>query len=501
MQMIRNKRNTMMKIVTGVAAFAMSFMLCGVGAFAYTNTWGEVKGGGANIRAQATTQSDIVASVAGNTQIEICGSVKADDGYTWYKVHVNGTKDGYIRGDLVTDTGNPTGAVSADEQAGTQEAGEDETVEETPVEEIPQEVDTSLSDATIHTLSISEGTIQPEFQPSITDYTIYVGEETTAISVFGAPNPDSGATVIDNSGFSDLQLGANAGVITIQAFDGTTMTYHFNVIRGDVVETPEETGSGNVTYTVQTGNDHTGIVIFLVILVLLMGIAIVLLVLANLNMRRMLENGGRGYRRGFGLPDFAGIFQNIKAKFSGGGSENQTVYKKRKEVSMRPLKERRRIDRMDDGEYEPEEDFDGSYTNASSNGSYMDNQPSYSSAGGSGIQDPGMSYASVEEALNSIKDVTAPTEYPAELYRENLAVDAPVDEAADLPQGEVESPEEMYDLEDEDELEDILERNATITDNSGNKEVWKPENFLTPRDDLEFEFLDIDDDDEDGMKG
>ena len=49
---------------------------------------------------------------------------------------------------------------------------------------------------------------------------------------------------------------------------------------------------------------------------------------------------------------------------------------------------------------------------------------------------------------------------------------------------------------EDDELEDIMERNATITDRDNGKEVWKSVNFMTPSDDLEFEFIELEDENE-----
>ena len=59
------------------------------------------------------------------------------------------------------------------------------------------------------------------------------------------------------------------------------------------------------------------------------------------------------------------------------------------------------------------------------------------------------------------------------------------------------SRRDAYDEEeenvDEDALEDITERNSTINDRKSDQDVWKSVNFMTPSDDLEFEFLDLDD--------
>jgi len=84
------------------------------------------------------------------------------------------------------------------------------------------------------------------------------------------------------------------------------------------------------------------------------------------------------------------------------------------------------------------------------------------------IQDPGMRYQQDEEDFDSLDD----------------------DEEMDDYEG-------LVDIDDEDdELEDIMERNATITDHENGKEVWKSVNFMTPADDLEFEFIELEDENE-----
>lgn len=486
---------TIVRAILVAALICLTFGMAGNVALAYTNTWGVVDDG-AKIRSKPTTSSEAISSIAAGGRIEICGKVKgSDEGdeHIWYKVVVSGNQTGYIRGDLITDTGEATGNTSAD--------SDNYVVEETPqeTEETPQEVeviDTSASDATLHSLSISEGTMSPDFDPNVTAYTIEVGENTNTISVFGVPNTDAGASVIDNSGFSDLEMGKNYGVITVQAADGTTISYTFTVIRGEL---PEEENAGDesadtqssTTTGKQTSGGHAAIVVILVIVILLMGGVIAVLVLQNMNLRKML--GGSGYR-GSGLPDFKRLFSSITDRFSKGDDENHTVYKRRDPVKLKSLNKKPSISEDEDEEfYEPEEDFDGGYSK-SGQASYgyddrNDASYSYSGQSGSGIQDPGMKYASVEDALNSIKSVTAPTRNPAqEAYDMRLqGGDVQPDQGA---------PTEGYDLDDEeDEIEDILERNATITE-SQKSDAWKPENFLTPRDDLEFEFLDIDDEDE-----
>lgn len=54
------------------------------------------------IRESADTSSSVLASVKKNDKLDVIASVTAGDGYTWYKVFVDGKQKGYIRADLVS---------------------------------------------------------------------------------------------------------------------------------------------------------------------------------------------------------------------------------------------------------------------------------------------------------------------------------------------------------------------------------------------------------------
>ena len=63
---------------------------------------------GANARSSASTSSEKVASYKQNEVISIRSQVKATDGYTWYEIHVDDQRIGYIRSDLVEITDGST---------------------------------------------------------------------------------------------------------------------------------------------------------------------------------------------------------------------------------------------------------------------------------------------------------------------------------------------------------------------------------------------------------
>lgn len=53
------------------------------------------------IRSEASTNGDVVETGTKGSKFEIIEEVSAGDGFTWYKIKVNDSKTGYVRGDLV----------------------------------------------------------------------------------------------------------------------------------------------------------------------------------------------------------------------------------------------------------------------------------------------------------------------------------------------------------------------------------------------------------------
>lgn len=117
-----NVKKNFKLLVAGVA-FVAAVMLCGNTALAATTT---VTADACKVRASASTSADVVCSVSHGTKLEVLGSTNASDGYTWYQVK-DGNNTGYIRADLV-DT--PDGAVdssSSDNSASEQTGGTSES--------------------------------------------------------------------------------------------------------------------------------------------------------------------------------------------------------------------------------------------------------------------------------------------------------------------------------------------------------------------------------------
>ncbi len=90
----------------------------------------------------------------------------------------------------------------------------------------------SGADATLRGLAIDPGVLSPAFSPNVTDYTITVEEGVTDITVSGGVS-DSSSQITAANGFKNLSEGESEAQITVTAADGTTMTYHFKIVRGD----------------------------------------------------------------------------------------------------------------------------------------------------------------------------------------------------------------------------------------------------------------------------
>ena len=61
----------------------------------------EMGSDGIRIRSSASTSAAVVTTGASGDEYKIVETVTGDDGNTWYKIQVDGSTTGYVRGDLV----------------------------------------------------------------------------------------------------------------------------------------------------------------------------------------------------------------------------------------------------------------------------------------------------------------------------------------------------------------------------------------------------------------
>lgn len=120
------------------------------------------------------------------------------------------------------------------------------------------------SSASLESLTVSEGVLNPAFNPNTTNYTVNVSNTTSNITITGKAL-DPNATV-DGNGTFPLDIGANLFEITVIAEDGTTSrTYYVEVKRLNVRSYEIEafvTGIGGAispqgTVIVAEGEDQT----------------------------------------------------------------------------------------------------------------------------------------------------------------------------------------------------------------------------------------------------
>jgi len=91
------------------------------------------------------------------------------------------------------------------------------------------------SNADLISLTVSEGTLAPNFSPIITEYGVVVENAVSSISIT-CVTEDANATVSGNVTDAPLNVGENIFTITVTAEDNTTKIYSVTVIREDITQ-------------------------------------------------------------------------------------------------------------------------------------------------------------------------------------------------------------------------------------------------------------------------
>ena len=86
------------------------------------------------------------------------------------------------------------------------------------------------SNANLKSLSLNSGSISPKFSANTTSYTAKVSNSVTKVNVT-ARTADNGAKVVSVAGNTNLKVGENNVVVTVQAANGTQKTYTIVVTR------------------------------------------------------------------------------------------------------------------------------------------------------------------------------------------------------------------------------------------------------------------------------
>ncbi|MDL2239244.1 cadherin-like beta sandwich domain-containing protein, partial [Bacteroidales bacterium OttesenSCG-928-L14] len=92
----------------------------------------------------------------------------------------------------------------------------------------------AANDATLSALSISDGSLTPQFSPNITEYMVSVGNSVNNITITAIANNPLAS--VSGDGTHPLNIGENPFDIIVTAEDGeTTKTYTVNVNRSDII--------------------------------------------------------------------------------------------------------------------------------------------------------------------------------------------------------------------------------------------------------------------------
>ena len=101
-KMMRRLFNKRTYIVWGILCCIFIWLQFGTESYAFTRTTGEVTGSSVKVRASASTEADVVASVRAGDELDVTDAVNGADGKVWYKIVVSADQVGYIRSDFVT---------------------------------------------------------------------------------------------------------------------------------------------------------------------------------------------------------------------------------------------------------------------------------------------------------------------------------------------------------------------------------------------------------------
>ena len=118
-------------IILGILCCMFMWLQMGIESFAFTRTTGEVTGSTVKVRKEASTETDLVASVRKGDKVDVVDAITGADGKVWYKIMISATEYGYIRSDLVV--------LASGEQAPSNNNTATTTEEDTPTEITPMD--------------------------------------------------------------------------------------------------------------------------------------------------------------------------------------------------------------------------------------------------------------------------------------------------------------------------------------------------------------------------
>ena len=214
------QKKTWIRGMLGMAVFVLLFtcqVLIGEAAE------GKVTAETAKIRAQASTDSEVVGSTVKGKTIDILGAVKDASGMVWYKVSVTNGGYGYIRSDLVQTSDKIEVTASSSSSS-----SENSTATEKPAETVP--TSTGETAATISQDSVRIRSGASTAHDAVTSLT-----KGTAITLIGEAT--------DSAGNKWYQMTCNKNGKTVEGYVRSDLITIGEASSGN--ETSQEAGDGN----------------------------------------------------------------------------------------------------------------------------------------------------------------------------------------------------------------------------------------------------------------
>ena len=192
----------------------------------------------------ATSSVNVRSSCSTSSNKNIIGSLDIGDSVTrtgigsgWSRITYNG-QTAYVSSDYL-DTKNPI----------------DTEKEQEPEEEEEKENEEEKSNVkTLKSLTVERFTLEPEFDPNITEYSLTVGADVEKLDIgVIAEDPKSTVEIVGNN---ELLIGENTVNVKVTAEDGTVRTYTINVTKlADVGVKLSELSIENYTLSPEFSSD------------------------------------------------------------------------------------------------------------------------------------------------------------------------------------------------------------------------------------------------------
>lgn len=172
-------------LTKGLLTLTMMAVLFYASAFTCLAATGKVTADTAKIRAEASTDSEVVGSTVRGKTIDILAAVKDSAGTVWYKVSVTGGGYGYIRSDLVETSDSIEVSSSAASSTQTQNTSASEETQK-PAETVPTSI--GEQQATI----ASNGSVRIRSGASTAHDAVTSLPNGTVITLIGEANDNAG---------------------------------------------------------------------------------------------------------------------------------------------------------------------------------------------------------------------------------------------------------------------------------------------------------------------